>query len=397
VNAHVSLESQLDELAKQDPLWQIFVDWRAKWYATARPQQIPPDGFTECGYMAGRGFGKTRVGAEWLAEAAILDPDAYPSAVIAPTYADVQKVCFEGPAGLLSVIPPELVLNYNSSDLIITLFTGAKIFGWTAEKPDRLRGPQHARLWCFTAGTQVTTPTGDRPIESLRPGDVVVTRRGPRRVVSNFSRVADVGRVSFANGAELLGTPDHPVYLPSGWTRMDQLKEGDEACAIIASSGVVSGGIATPADTTSEQTNDCGHAPEDCTEKCGRTTTGRYRHDVHHRDEDRGNNEICNLELLSHAQHKRHHYKPIPQPDWSQRPTHVVPCADCGRPLERKRPGALARCSKCHSRRAEEQRKYERECRHCGAGFRSRAGNFCSQRCVNLATNGATTRVLPEG
>lgn len=120
-------------------------------------------------------------------------------------------------------------------------------------------------------------------------------------------------------------------------------------------------------------------------------------HDVHHRDEDRGNNEICNLELLSHAQHKRHHYKPIPQPDWSQRPTHVVPCADCGRPLERKRPGALARCSKCHSRRAEEQRKYERECRHCGAGFRSRAGNFCSQRCVNLATNGATTRVLPEG
>jgi phage terminase large subunit-like protein len=137
-----------------------FLLWQRDWAATARPAQIPdliaPDGFVECGYMAGRGFGKTRVGSEWVARQVYLDPSGFDSAVIAPTYQDVRFVCFEGESGLLSVIPPELIKAYNKSDLVIEMYNVAggvtSIRGFTAEKPERLRGPQNARLWCDELG-----------------------------------------------------------------------------------------------------------------------------------------------------------------------------------------------------------------------------------------------------
>jgi predicted phage terminase large subunit-like protein len=241
-----------------------FLLWQRDWAATARPSQIPdliaPEGFVECGYMAGRGFGKTRVGAEWLGRQVYLDPAGFDSAVIAPTYQDVKFVCFEGESGLLSVIPPELIKAYNKSDLVIEMYNVAggvtSIRGFTAEKPERLRGPQNARLWCFTAGTMVATPDGERQIEKLRAGDMVLTRAGPRRVLANAERgPIAVGEVTFSTGAKLVGTPDHPVYLSSGWTRLDRLQTGDRVCAISALSGAASGGTATMEVTTSGQTS----------------------------------------------------------------------------------------------------------------------------------------------
>jgi predicted phage terminase large subunit-like protein len=236
------------------------IKWQIEWAATAREKQEPPDGdWTEWGLLAGRGFGKTLTGAHWLASDAYFDPQAFPSAVIAPTLNDVRHTCFEGPAGLLSIVPPELVLDYNKTNLIITILTEngkpAIVRGFSAEEPERLRGPQFARLWCFVAGTQVATPTGDRAIETLQPGDWVRTRKGPRQVVANSERRAAVGRVTFANGAELVGTADHPVYLKSGWTSLNQLQVGDEACAINAWSGADDAGTRTKVATTSAPTS----------------------------------------------------------------------------------------------------------------------------------------------
>jgi len=138
-------------LAQLDEKQAAFLLWQARWRATARDQQIPPDDFQECGYLAGRGYGKTRVGAEWLAREAYLDPHGYPNAVIAPTYSDVKFTCFEGESGLLSVIPQELLKAYNKSDMVIEMYNCVgdvvTIRGFTAEKPERLRGPQHARIW----------------------------------------------------------------------------------------------------------------------------------------------------------------------------------------------------------------------------------------------------------
>ena len=136
-------------LADASPSALAYLGWQQRWCATARADQVPPeDGWTEAGFLAGRGFGKTRVGAEWLGRVAYEDSEALPRCVVAPTQADVRFTCFEGESGLLNVIPPECVLKYNASDLILTLTNGATIRGFSAEKADRLRGPQHADAWC---------------------------------------------------------------------------------------------------------------------------------------------------------------------------------------------------------------------------------------------------------
>ena len=161
-------------LRKLDTKQAAFLMWQARWAATARASQIPPTSFTECGYMAGRGFGKTRVGAEWLAREAYLDPHGNPCAVIAPTYQDVKFVCFEGESGLLSVIPQELLADYNKGDMVVKLHNCAggvtEIRGFTAEKPERLRGPQHARIWGDELAAWQYDETWDMAMFGLRLG-----------------------------------------------------------------------------------------------------------------------------------------------------------------------------------------------------------------------------------
>lgn len=138
-----------EQLAGLKPDDLAFLAWQTRWAATARPEQLPPEtDWTEFGALAGRGFGKTRVGAEWLGRVAYEDKAALPRCVVAPTQSDVRFTCFEGESGLMSVIPPECVDNYNRTDLILTLTNGATIRGFSAEKADRLRGPQHADAWC---------------------------------------------------------------------------------------------------------------------------------------------------------------------------------------------------------------------------------------------------------
>jgi predicted phage terminase large subunit-like protein len=157
---------------------QAFAKWQHRWASTARYNQIPklvaPTGFVEMGFLAGRGFGKTRVGAEWLGSATYLDAAGFDSAVIAPTYQDVRFTCFEGESGLLSVIPPELVKAYNKSDLVIEMYNAAggvsSIRGFTAEKPERLRGPQHTRIWADELAAWMYDDVWDMAMMGLRLG-----------------------------------------------------------------------------------------------------------------------------------------------------------------------------------------------------------------------------------
>jgi predicted phage terminase large subunit-like protein len=164
------------ELAKLPVDKLQYLIWQRKWLNTARPKQIPPaTDWTELGVMAGRGFGKTKMGAQWILADAMEDPDALDRGVIAPTFSDTRFTCFEGPAGLLSVIPPEFVVNYNSSDLILELKTLSgkigSIRGFSAEKPARLRGPNLSSIWMDElAAWQYAQETWDMAMMTLRLG-----------------------------------------------------------------------------------------------------------------------------------------------------------------------------------------------------------------------------------
>lgn len=66
----------------------------------------------------------------------------------APTWADVRDTCFEGESGLLAVLPQSAVETYNRSLLELVLANGTRLKGFSADTPDRLRGPQHHAAWC---------------------------------------------------------------------------------------------------------------------------------------------------------------------------------------------------------------------------------------------------------
>lgn len=119
--------------------------------AAARANQLPPDGdWSVWLVMAGRGFGKTWLGAGWLLEQAVRQPGDY--AVVAPTFTDTRKVCVEGESGLLAHIPDALLAGYNQSKWQIDLTNGSKIHMLSADVPDRIRGYNLAGAWCDEIG-----------------------------------------------------------------------------------------------------------------------------------------------------------------------------------------------------------------------------------------------------
>jgi predicted phage terminase large subunit-like protein len=138
-----------ENVPAMDQVGQEAILKRLNWLQTARPNQIIPEekDWIYCGALAGRGFGKTRMGAEWAWWQSWSMPKSF-GAIIAPTRYDAQSVCIEGPAGILACCPSGIIKNYNKSELKITLMNGSTMQGFSSSEPDRLRGPQHHWAWC---------------------------------------------------------------------------------------------------------------------------------------------------------------------------------------------------------------------------------------------------------
>jgi len=82
---------------------------------------------------------------------------------------------------------------------------------------------------CFVAGTKIQTPTGKRAIETIKVGDLVLTRNGPQPVeAAGTTGVKKTIKVEFSNGAELVGTENHPVFVDGkGFIPLQSLVQGD--------------------------------------------------------------------------------------------------------------------------------------------------------------------------
>jgi phage terminase large subunit-like protein len=119
---------------------------------TAHPGQLPPEGnWRTWLIMAGRGFGKTRAGAEWVRLVADNDPEAR-IALVAATLGEARSVMVEGESGLLACCPPARRPVYEPSLRKVTFGNGAQAFLYGANEPEALRGPQHSHAWCDEIG-----------------------------------------------------------------------------------------------------------------------------------------------------------------------------------------------------------------------------------------------------
>ena len=133
-------------------------DWRL---GAHRFQIKPADKWRGWMLKAGRGAGKTRTGAQDAVEYCLDNPGAR-YAIIAPTQGDVRTVCFEGDSGVLSVMRDMgIEFHWRASKLEAEMGNGSIMFGYSAEKPDRLRGPQFHRAWCDELAAWKDAPLGD--------------------------------------------------------------------------------------------------------------------------------------------------------------------------------------------------------------------------------------------
>jgi phage terminase large subunit-like protein len=123
------------------------------WPSIARPEQLPPPvNWTTWLILAGRGFGKTRTGAEWVRSTAESGKIGR-IAIVAPTSSDCRDTMVEGESGILSICPNSNRPIYEPSKRRITWPNGAIATMFSSEEPDRLRGPQHGAAWCDELGS----------------------------------------------------------------------------------------------------------------------------------------------------------------------------------------------------------------------------------------------------
>ena len=147
------------------------------WRRLARPDQQPPSGSWRTWLiLAGRGWGKTRTGAEWV-RSIVSAGRARRVALVARTAADVRDVIVEGESGILAVSPPHERPSWEPSRRRLTWPNGAIATTYSAEEPDQLRGPQHDAAWCLVGETLVTMGDGSqRYLADLRVGDAASAR-----------------------------------------------------------------------------------------------------------------------------------------------------------------------------------------------------------------------------
>lgn len=195
--------------------------WRCR---HARANQRPPEGqWRRWLIMAGRGFGKTRAGAEWLAHEASHRPRTTWAAV-APTGDDLRATCIEGESGLLAALNMDREDEaYNKTNLTIRLPNGSVIRGLSAERPERSRGPNLAGAWLEELGSWRYRAAWDNLMPALRRGDarvVVTTTPKPVALVREFAVTDDPSVVltagsMFDNAANL--SPEAMADLRRRW------------------------------------------------------------------------------------------------------------------------------------------------------------------------------------
>lgn len=164
-------------------------EWHWHWGLWRRPSQAPPRGNWQVWMiMAGRGFGKTRTGAQWVQDIAETTPEAR-IALVAANLPEARAVMVEGESGLLNVGAPWRRATFEPSLRRLTWRNGAQATLYSAAEPESLRGPQHSHAWCdeiakWDNASARATATWDNLLMGLRLGELpqVLATTTPRAV-----------------------------------------------------------------------------------------------------------------------------------------------------------------------------------------------------------------------
>lgn len=209
---------------------------RTDWALWAQPGQRPPAGDWRIWLlMAGRGFGKTRAGAEWVRGIAERDGDAR-IALVGATMAEARSIMVEGISGLLSIAPRRNRPKFEPSRNRLVWRNGAQALLYSGENPESLRGPEHSHAWCdelakwsyvqaswdnlqlglrLGAQPQVLVTTTPRPIALLRT------------LLAARARSGDGAGLRRAGGVRLWDQGVCAIGLSAAWRRCVQLRRPD--------------------------------------------------------------------------------------------------------------------------------------------------------------------------
>lgn len=186
---HAFLESLNDE---------ELADLEYDWSAWARPNQSAPQRAWKVWLiLAGRGFGKSRAGAEQVRAWARMP--AQRIALVAETAADARDVMVEGESGILACCPPWERPKYEPSKRRLTWANGTIATTYSGDSPDQLRGPQHTHAWCDEiCKWKYPLDCWDNVELGLRLGDhpQIVATTTPRPIPLLKQLLADPGTVT---------------------------------------------------------------------------------------------------------------------------------------------------------------------------------------------------------
>ena len=158
---------------------------RYDWQFWRRPNQTPPPGNWRVWLiLAGRGFGKTRTGAEQVRE--WVKHYRYVN-LIGATSDDARDIMIEGESGILAICPKDERPNYVRNLSKLEWPNGAKSLIFTADSPERLRGKQHEKIWCDELASWRYDDAWDQALFGLRLGNnpqaLVTTTPKPTKII----------------------------------------------------------------------------------------------------------------------------------------------------------------------------------------------------------------------
>lgn len=171
---------------------------------TARPNQLPPDGDWKVWMiMAGRGFGKTRSGAEFIRKR-VQNGEGRRIVIAGQTAADVRDIMIQGESGLEAVCERAgVAMKYEPSKRRVTFANGATALLLSADEPNRFRGPQCDTFWADELASWRYADAWDQLMfghrlrvtrngVELQPRGIVTTTPRPIAIIKNLLKKSNV-------------------------------------------------------------------------------------------------------------------------------------------------------------------------------------------------------------